>query len=57
MAIADALLLLSPLLASAEGCGLGMAVAAAAVGAALHSSLPPASGAVQEALLRAAVAL
>ncbi|MBR0645518.1 hypothetical protein [Plastoroseomonas hellenica] len=57
MAIAGALSLLSPLLASAEGCGLGMAVTAAAVGAALHSSLPPASGTVQEALLRAAVAL
>lgn len=55
MAIADALLVLSPLLASAEGCGLGMAVAAAAVGAALRSSLPAESGAVQEALLRAAV--
>lgn len=57
MPIAETLSLLSPLLASAEGCGLGMAAAAAAIGAALHSSLPPASDAVQESLLRAAIAL
>lgn len=57
MPIAETLSLLSPLLASAEGCGLGMAAAAAAIGAALHSSLPPASDAVQESLLRAAITL
>jgi hypothetical protein len=57
MPVAEALSLFSPLLASAEGCGLGMAAAAAAIGAALHSSLPPASVAVQESLLRAAITL
>lgn len=57
MPIAETLTLFTPLLASAEGCGLGMAAAAAAIGAALHSSLPPASEAVQETLLRASIAL